>query len=159
MKHAGKALLIIFFVPILLAIGATFSRCTEPKEKTNKEKMEFMADTIQLTSLDLNEENFYLACGRLGITHPNIVYAQAVLESGHFTSSLYKRTNNMLGLYNSRKKCYYKFKHWSECLVAYRDMVQYKYVGGDYYTFLNDLPYAEDRHYVRKVRRLTKQRT
>lgn len=158
MKHVNLALMVIFIVPILLAVGCMFDRCTA-KEKTNKEKIEVVSDTIQLTSLELNKENFHFACEQLGISHPEIVYAQAILESAHFDSALYHRSNNMLGLYNSYKKCYYKFNHWSDCLVAYRDKVQYKYTGGDYYTFLRDLPYAADKNYTKKVKRLVEANT
>ena len=40
------------------------------------------------------------------------------------------------------------------CVKAYRDYVQYKYKGGDYYQFLQRIGYAEDPDYVAKVRQI-----
>ncbi len=111
-------------------------------------------DTINVTALELNRENFLKVCEYYGVQHPDIVYAQAQLESGHFTSTIYRERCNCLGLYNSAAKEYYTFTHWSECIKAYKNSVQYKYQGGDYYAFLTALPYAEDDRYVHKVRRL-----
>lgn len=89
------------------------------------------------------------------IQYPQIVYAQALLETGHFTSSVCKKYNNLFGLYNSKIRDYYSFEHWSDSVKAYRDCVQYKYKGNtDYYTFLVNLPYAMDPNYINKIKQL-----
>lgn len=105
----------------------------------------------------LSKENFIEYCKDLGIKHPEIVYSQAVLESGWFESNLYKKHNNCLGLYNSKKKEYYSFESWMHCLEAYRDTVQYKYKGGDYFMFLKNIGYAEDEQYIDKLKKIHKQ--
>ncbi|MBQ0141013.1 MAG: glucosaminidase domain-containing protein [Kurthia sp.] len=124
----------------------------------NGEQMEVKKDsTVDLSHLELNKENFEFVCHYYEIHHPEIVYAQAQLESGHFTSSVYKNKNNFLGLYDSRKHEYYTFNHWTECLRGYRDYVQVKWDGnGDYYQFLTDLPYATDSLYIGKIKSLAK---
>lgn len=114
-------------------------------------------DTI-LDTLALNKDNFHYVCNQLNIEHPEIVYAQARLESGNFTSSVFKQKNNMLGLYDSYNKTYYSFVHWVDCLRGYKNKVQYKYTGGDYIKFLEELPYAADKSYTRKIRMLVEQR-
>ena len=92
------------------------------------------------------------------VKHPEIVYAQAILETGHFRSKVYRECNNLFGLYNSRTQSYYKFDHWSESVVAYIDYVQYKYKPpNDYYQFLKELPYATDPNYINKVKEIVKQ--
>lgn len=92
-----------------------------------------------------------------GIHHPKIVYAQAVLETGHFKSDLCINNNNLFGLYNSKKGDYYKFNHWSESIKAYVDFIQYKYKPpNDYYKFLKEIGYAEDPHYIVKLKRIVK---
>lgn len=89
------------------------------------------------------------------VKHPKTVYAQAVLETGHFKSNLCINYNNLFGLYNSKTKQFFKFEHWSESVVAYINCVQYKYKSDkDYYTFLKDLGYAEDPDYIEKVKRI-----
>ena len=111
---------------------------------------------MDFSTWELNQENFLKVCDYYGVQHADIVYAQAQLESGHFTSKVFREKNNCLGLYNSALQDYYTFSHWSDCIRAYKDAVQYKYEGGDYYAFLTNLPYAEDRRYTHKVRWLVK---
>ena len=130
-----------------------------PKEEVKEEEqMEVVKDsTIDLCSLELTPDNFMTVCAIYGISHPEIVYAQARLESGHFTSKVYRTKNNFLGLYDSRKKDYYAFNHWTDCLKGYRDYVQCKWDGNtDYYVFLTNLPYAADPNYIKKIKILTK---
>lgn len=90
-----------------------------------------------------------------GVQHPDIVYAQAVLETGYFNSRVYREYNNLFGLYNSRIKDYYKFNHWVESVIAYLEYIQYKYKPpGDYYEFLDSIGYAEDEQYISKLRKI-----
>lgn len=97
------------------------------------------------------------------VKHPQIVYTQAVLETGHFKSDLCLNSNNLFGLYDSKNKRYYSFDHWANSVEAYVEMVQYKYRGdeeeppNDYYKFLNDIGYAEDTLYISKLKKLVKQ--
>lgn len=112
-----------------------------------------------IKELDLTKENFFLVCKIYDIKFPEIVYAQARLESGNFKSKLFQTKNNFLGLYNSKIKDFYEFDHWTDCLLGYRDLLQFKYTGDDnqetYYKFLKDLPYAMDPEYIKKVRKIT----
>jgi flagellum-specific peptidoglycan hydrolase FlgJ len=91
------------------------------------------------------------------VLHPEIVYAQAILETGHFKSRIYREYNNLFGLYNSYKGDFYKFDHWTESIQAYKKYIQYKYEPpGSYYHFLEDLGYAEDPDYIYKVKDIVK---
>ena len=91
------------------------------------------------------------------VKHKNIVYAQAILETGHFRSKVYREYNNLFGLYNSRSKDYYKFNHWSESVVAYLNYIQYRYKPpDDYYKFLEEIGYAEDPQYITKLKNIVK---
>jgi len=103
------------------------------------------------------EEGLMEALEYYGVKHPNVVYAQAVLETGHFKSDLCINGNNLFGLYNSRKKRYYTFDHWKDCIIAYKEMIQYKYKDGDdYLNFLKEIGYAEDSEYNCKLKKLIK---
>lgn len=97
-----------------------------------------------------------IACEYFGIKHPRIATAQAILESGNFSSEVFQKYNNPFGLYNSRKKDYYKFNHWTDAILAYQTMIEYKYEGGDYYSFLDSIGYATDQDYIRKVKAIEK---
>lgn len=105
-----------------------------------------------MKDLEANVTNMLAVCEYYGVKHPRVVTAQAILESGNFESKLFKEYNNPFGLYNSKEKDYFKFKHWTDAIAAYISMVEYRYVGGDYYRFLEELPYAQDNRYIDKVR-------
>lgn len=119
-----------------------------------------VADTIQIRELDLTKDNFFTVCSILEIKHPDVVYAQARLESGNFTSSHYRNRNNFLGIYDSKRKRYMSFDHWTDCLVAYRDKVQYRYKRNsdreDYLCWLVETGYAQDPNYISKLRKMLK---
>ena len=91
------------------------------------------------------------------IKHPEIVYAQAVLETGHFKSKGCTRDNNLFGLFNSREMKYHKFSHWSQSVEAYKNWIQNRYKDSeDYYTFLERIGYAEDPNYINKLKQIVK---
>ena len=96
--------------------------------------------------------NMLTACEYYGVKYPSIVTAQAILESGNFKSEIFKKYNNPFGLYNSATNDYYKFNHWTDAILAYQTMIEYKYEGGNYYSFLDSIGYAVDQDYIRKVK-------
>lgn len=106
---------------------------------------------------DLTIPNLIIEIKRHGIKHPKIVLAQAILETGWFTSSVCKNKNNLFGLTNPRTKTYYEFNHWTESVAAYYNKVQYRYKGGNYLIWLRDIGYAEDPGYIRALIRLLRQ--
>lgn len=114
-----------------------------------------ICDTSFLQSRELNDSILYLALIHYNVKHPKAVLAQAKLESGNYTSYHCRVGNNFLGLYNSRKKEYFKFDHWTDCVQGYKDMIEYKLKDGeDYYDFLIRIGYAEDPSYVYKVKQI-----
>lgn len=88
---------------------------------------------------------------------PHIVMAQAVLETGHYKSDLCVKHGNLFGIYDSRLKQYKHYDHWFESVKDYRDLVQSKYEGGDYFEFLERIGYAADPDYISKVRKISEQ--
>ena len=89
------------------------------------------------------------------IHHRDIVYAQAVIETAHFTSNVCIKNNNLFGLYDSKHKRYYHFKHWSESVIAYKKWIQNKYKPSlNYYTFLSNINYAEDKNYIKELKKI-----
>jgi flagellum-specific peptidoglycan hydrolase FlgJ len=93
------------------------------------------------------------------IEFQEVVYAQALLETGHFKSNLCVSHNNLFGLYDSYNHCYYSFNNWYESVHAYKVLVQYKYFQKPYetyYDFLDDIGYASDPDYNKKLKRIIK---
>lgn len=107
----------------------------------------FLSDTITV-------EGLYKACEYYEIQQPDIVVAQAILETGFFKSDLCLKQHNLFGLFNSRTMDFYSFDHWTESVKAYRDKVQYRYQDGDYYDWLERIGYAEDSLYVSKLKNI-----
>ena len=105
-----------------------------------------------LTIVDLLDE-----IRKNGIQHEKIVLAQAILETGWFTSSVCRHKNNLFGLTNPRTGQYYEFRHWTESVRAYYEKVQYRYKGGNYLLWLKNIGYAEDPRYVSSLIRILRQ--
>lgn len=161
-KHILFATLRVI-IPIMIgySIGCIINKYINKEEKvTNpiviEEEIEVELPTDSVAFFNRSpEEGLIEALDYYGIQYPQIVYAQALLETGHFKSKLCTQYNNLFGLYNSRTRSYYRFDNWWDSVIAYRDKVQYKYKGNtDYYTFLVNLPYATDPNYIRKIKQL-----
>ena len=105
---------------------------------------------------ELNLSNLAKALEVYHVKYPRIVIAQALLETGYFTSRVCWECKNLFGLRRPSDGSYYKFDHWEESVKAYRDYVQYKYKGGDYLQFLDRIGYAEDKTYTMKVLQIAK---
>lgn len=149
-----KRFIIGLILGIVLGLSSHFVTCythTTPKVINDSipvklEQPEFFLEDTPTVSLVME------ACEYYDIKHSDIVTAQAILETGHFRSEGCTKDNNLFGLYNSHKREFFKFNHWTESVKAYRDMVQYRYKEGDYYTWLDNIGYAEDSIYVAKVK-------
>ncbi|WP_046149439.1 glucosaminidase domain-containing protein [Parabacteroides sp. HGS0025] len=105
---------------------------------------------------ELTIPNLYAEIKRYNIQHPKVVLAQAILETGWFTSPLCRNRHNLFGLTNPRLGQYYEFDHWTESVRAYYTKVQYRYKGGNYLVWLRDIGYAEDPNYIRSVIKVLK---
>lgn len=85
------------------------------------------------------------------VKHPEIVYAQALIETGNFTAKNCMRKNNLFGLMQGRKLR--TFSHWSESVLYYKEKIQRRYKGGDYYAFLRKIRYAVSSTYTRTLKK------
>lgn len=161
MKQKVFNVLISLVVGVLGAIQVhSYLKEDEPPEikvvhVVNEEQPDFFSKSPQ--------EGLIEALEYYEVKHPQIVYAQAVLESNWFKSELCVKGNNLFGLYNSKEQKYYTFNHWANSVEAYVRMVQYKYKGekeeppNSYYKFLQDIEYAKDVLYISKLKKLVKQ--
>ena len=113
---------------------------------------------------NFTEEKFINKIKQLNLNYPHIVYAQAMLESGNFTSKIFKEANNMFGMKQARvrinlaKSTQYNhayFETWEDCLLdfAFHRATYFSKLKTeqDYYNYLGKY-YAEDPSYVGKLK-------
>ena len=118
----------------------------EPKMEIHKPTI--TADTVRIDMF--TEANLILYMHELCIKSPNIVLAQAKLETGNFNSYLFKVSNNLFGFRGW--KGYHTYKTWQYSVIAYKNWQDKNYKGGSYYLFLTNIGYAEDSLYIYKLK-------
>tara|TARA_B100000085_G_C18343599_1_gene431377 strand:+ start:117 stop:719 length:603 start_codon:yes stop_codon:yes gene_type:complete len=113
---------------------------------------------------NFTKEKFINKIKQLNLNYPHIVYAQAMLESGNFTSKIFKENNNMFGMKQARvrinlaKSTQYNhayFETWEDCLLdfAFHRATYFSKLKTeqDYYNYLGKY-YAEDPSYIGKLK-------
>lgn len=145
---------------VLLIIMTVLLHITIEMQEVKKEiiKIELKRDTIVVKPEFLSKspkEGLEEALHYYNISHKDIVLAQAILETGNFKSKVCLKYNNLFGLYNSKKKDYYKFDHWSHSVDFYKSNIQSKHKPPiDYYVFLKRINYAEDKNYTKNLKKI-----
>jgi flagellum-specific peptidoglycan hydrolase FlgJ len=117
----------------------------------------------------LTKEGLYEQIIKHGIKFPDIVFAQALLESGEFTSKLFKSANNLFGMkvpskresvrIGSTSNGYSKYEDWSLSIYDYSLWQDYMLKNkGDLtknqYLALLGKVYASDKKYVSSLKRV-----
>ena len=142
--------IIIFVVLLVLAIHYV--------EYYNKEK-EYKPPEIRIDTLEykqhfhskLPQDGLMEALIYYDIKYPHIVYAQALIETGNFKSSLCRKHHNLFGI--KRGRSYAHYATWQQSVADYKKRISSRYKGGDYYAFLRKIGYAEDGKYISKLKR------
>lgn len=102
----------------------------------------------------------------LNVKFPHIVYAQAVLESGNFTSQIFKNNNNLFGMKQAHRRAttnagtemgHAVYHHWRESVLDYA-LYQCAFLSNihseeTYYQYLKE-NYAEAPQYAARVKNL-----
>lgn len=132
---------------------------SDTHEKSMEAKNKKKGNVLRLYSGESHEltmANLLEVMEEVGISNRIIVLAQSILETGFYTSNVCKNYNNLFGLYDSRRKDYYRFERWEDSVVGYQKFIQYRYKSGNYFAFLKRIGYAEDPQYIKKVAKITK---
>lgn len=132
--NKGDKLAMFSFVSVILGFILITNLCFINKQETK-----------------LDGTMVYKELVKIGVKFPEIVTAQAKLETGNFTSDYYNIRNNLFGFRG--KKGYLYFESWKHACQNYKQWQDkhYKY-GKDYFTFLKDIKYAEDSMYIQKLK-------
>lgn len=105
----------------------------------------FLPLTIQANNKDIYQ--YIISCN---IKHPEIVYKQFLLETGHGKSYAFKHRNNTHGWNNGKMK----FDSWQDSIEYYHKWQLKHYKGGDYYKFLQRIKYASSPSYITILKKI-----
>lgn len=132
---------------------------------TPQEK-EIILLNISDTTSEFSSEKMVELMKELNIKYPHIVYAQSLIETGHFDSKIFKENNNLFGMKQARTRVttaqgtqynHAYYNNWRESVYDYA-FYQCRYLSGlrneeEYLAYL-DRSYAEDPTYISKIRSL-----
>jgi hypothetical protein len=144
---------------------------TDKTEYTRKEVIETITPEERLIVINQNEFAFsedtlvYLLT-ELNVKFPHIVLAQSIIETGHWSSRIFKENNNLFGM----KEAYVRvhtakgtqhnhayYENWRESVYDYA-FYQCRYLGGikteqEYLQYLSR-SYAEAPNYIQSIKRV-----
>jgi hypothetical protein len=108
------------------------------------------ADTIKIEGFSENKLIEFMKL--VEMEYPDIVLAQAKLESGNFTSNRFIKYNALFGFQKSESNII-KYKSWKESVIHYKcwQMNRLK-EDENYYNFLIRVKYASDTNYINKLK-------
>lgn len=115
-----------------------------------------------LSAQKIQQQEVYELLLKHEVEHNMIVLKQAIHESASFKSRVCLQHYNLFGLVKDvviRKRhgkkrrvyIYHDFESYEECVMFYKSWQDRRYKGGNYYTFLKRIGYAEDKKYITKL--------
>ena len=150
----------------ILSLLLFFTFLPPIKSKGVNSKLEKPKVSLGISYLGLYEQII-----KAGVKFPEIVFAQAVLESAHFKSPLFERGNNLFGMQYPKKRettaisstnGYSRYENWHESVYDYKLWQDFLFdkrgelTQDEYFAYLN-MWYAEDKKYVAKVKNKIKE--
>lgn len=127
-------------------------------------KPKVVIDTVFINTdtLEFTPENLKMVIKELGIHNPDVVYKQAVLETGNFKSRIFLENNNCFGFKVFPRKwegvqmpfqnrSHLVFKNWAESVEQYKLWQEANFTDKDYARHLIKKGYAEDPNYFSKI--------
>lgn len=167
MINTIRNILIITTFLVFGLLMANIIECSNSNHKYNK----VLGDKEQIDIISL-QDSIKQFIKSMNISHADIVYAQAVLETGDFKSDLFSTNHNMFGMKEplvrntvalGTKNGYAYYKNWQHSIIDYA-LYQATYYGTtktrwetlNRQSYLERLAktYASDPNYIRKLNRI-----
>jgi hypothetical protein len=118
----------------------------------------------------INYRDLYIEIVKQDIEFPEIVWSQAILESGHFTSKIFKENNNFFGMRLpairstvavGKRNGYAIYNSWRDCVRDYKLYQDYifskrTYTEESYFTHLNKTYSISGASYSSKLKAIRK---
>lgn len=154
----NKSLVLGAFFALIINLSLTSSPATTIMlATTNPEPQEIF-----------KEEELIAYIKELNIKFPHIVIAQAKLESGNYTSKIFKENHNLFGMKEAKVRIstnkgtnrgHAMYESWQQCVIDYA-LYQATYLSKfkteeQYYAYLAE-HYAENASYVKLVKKIAK---
>jgi len=164
MDHITK----IGIVGSLLIIGIFFMVAMLPGlEKTRKEHE---VKVIIAKQNEFSEEKLITLIKNLNFPFPHVVLAQSMIETGYYTSPIFKENNNLFGMKEAVVRIttctgtnngHAVYKNWMDSVYD-RAFYSATYLSSintedEYYSYLAQY-YAQDKEYVSKLKRIIQER-
>ena len=124
-------------------------------------------EVLLKTNNSFSKEKLFLEIDRYSFKYPDIVKAQAILESGHFKSPVFLQNNNMFGMRKAMVRIttaegsnlnHAYYVDWKYC-VADRALYEAQYLSKltreEYFSYL-DQTYAEGEGYSKLLKQIIK---
>lgn len=161
--------MLLFIILILLTYMYGFLEGREDKIiKLTPQEKELILINVQDTSLTFSEEKLISLINELNIKFPHIVLAQAKVESGNYTSKIFRENHNLFGMKEARVRIHTaqgtQFNHayyniWRESVYDYA-FYQCRYLSNintedEYLSYLGQ-SYAEATNYVSVLKTMIK---
>jgi uncharacterized FlgJ-related protein len=131
--------------------------------KTNQTNYEIITQVISFSEL-----NVYKQLVKIGIAYPDVVLAQAKIETGNFTSRIFTENNNMFGMKLPERRettavgenrNHAKYTDWIQSIKDYKlwqdQMIHRAPTKRAYLAYLKR-NYAEDKNYINKIKKTVK---
>ena len=129
---------------------------------------EGITSIIKPYEIPFSEEALYNYLKELNVKFPEIIIAQARLETANYTSTIFKENNNLFGMKEAKIRIttnkgsnlgHAVFDNWQDSVLDYA-FYQARYLGSiktqkEYFDYLNNR-YAEDPNYISKVNKIVK---
>lgn len=150
---------------LLILSSILLINCSNSIEGSNEITLQ---DTIIISdSIEFSKKELKKYIKHLNLKHPDIVYAQAVLESGNFNSYIFKNNNNIFGMKEAQVRnntargsvnghAYYS--NWRQSVIDYalfQSTYMRKLNREEYFRYL-DRNYARDPNYSKKLKQIIK---
>jgi len=159
-KIMSLIFILIFFVGIVSFLGG------KAHSKTVYITEEGQSYIISQEKDTFTEQKLYEYLVELNVKHPEIVIAQARLETGNYSSEVFRQNNNLFGMKEARIRIstnqgtnlgHAVYENWKQCVLDYA-FYQATYLSDlkkekDYLNYL-DRSYAEDPNYINKVQKI-----
>jgi uncharacterized FlgJ-related protein len=131
--------------------------------KTNQNNYEIITQVVSFS-----EQNVYRQLIKLGVAYPDVVLAQAKIETGNFTSKIFIENNNLFGMKLperrettaiGKNRNHATYTDWIQSIKDYKlwqdKMIHRAPTKHAYLAYLKR-NYAEDKNYINKIKKTVK---